>query len=71
MDALYPRLLVRDFPAAVDFYRPALAELYDVQPVKVIPEAQYANWDLDGQTGPGAVRPDDDREHDRHRHLTG
>ncbi|MFI6827462.1 VOC family protein [Kribbella sp. NPDC050241] len=50
MDALYPRLLVRDFPAAVDFYRPALAELYGVQPVKVIPEAQYANWDLDGQT---------------------
>jgi catechol 2,3-dioxygenase-like lactoylglutathione lyase family enzyme len=51
MDALYPRLLVRDFPAAVDFYHTALAELYDVQPVKVIPEAQYANWDLDGQTG--------------------
>ncbi|MFG1820264.1 VOC family protein [Kribbella sp. NPDC049174] len=51
MDALYPRLLVRDFPAAVDFYRTALTELYDVQPVKVIPEAQYANWDLDGQTG--------------------
>ncbi|TCO16570.1 hypothetical protein EV652_12063 [Kribbella steppae] len=25
--------------------------MYDVQPVKVIPEAQYANWDLDGQTG--------------------
>ena len=51
MDALYPRLLVRDFPAAVDFYRGVLEELYDVQPVKVIPEAQYANWDLDGQTG--------------------
>lgn len=51
MDALYPRLLVRDFPAAVDFCRTALAELYGVQPVKVIPEAQYANWDLDGQTG--------------------
>jgi predicted enzyme related to lactoylglutathione lyase len=51
MDALYPRLLVRDFPAAVDFYRGVLQELYDVQPVKVIPEAQYANWDLEGQTG--------------------
>jgi len=51
MDALYPRLLVRDFPAAVDFYRPALAELYGIEPVKVIPEAQYANWDLDGQAG--------------------
>jgi predicted enzyme related to lactoylglutathione lyase len=51
MDVLYPRLLVRDFPAAVDFYRSVLQELYDVQPVKVIPEAQYANWDLDGQAG--------------------
>jgi predicted enzyme related to lactoylglutathione lyase len=51
MDALYPRLLVRDFPVAVDFYRGVLQELYDVSPVKVIPEAQYANWDLEGQTG--------------------
>jgi predicted enzyme related to lactoylglutathione lyase len=51
LDVLYPRLLVRDFPAAVDFYQSVLEELYDVQPVKVIPEAQYANWDLDGQTG--------------------
>jgi predicted enzyme related to lactoylglutathione lyase len=51
MDALYPRLLVRDFPAAVDFYRGVLQELYGVSPVKVIPEAQYANWDLEGQTG--------------------
>jgi catechol 2,3-dioxygenase-like lactoylglutathione lyase family enzyme len=51
MDGLYPRLLVRDFPAAVEFYRGILAELFDVQPVKVIPEAAYANWDLDGQAG--------------------
>jgi catechol 2,3-dioxygenase-like lactoylglutathione lyase family enzyme len=51
MDALYPRLLVRDFPAAVEFYRGVLGELFDVQPVKVIPEAAYANWDLDGQAG--------------------
>jgi predicted enzyme related to lactoylglutathione lyase len=51
MDVLYSRLLAHDFPAAVDFYRSVLQELYDVQPVKVIPEAQYANWDLDGQTG--------------------
>ena len=51
MDALYPRLLVRDFVAAADFYARALRELYGVEPVKVIPEAQYANWDLDGQTG--------------------
>lgn len=51
MDALYPRLLVRDFAAAADFYTTALRELFGVEPVKVIPEAQYANWDLDGQTG--------------------
>ena len=51
MDVLYPRLLVRDFSTAVEFYRAVLQELYDVQPVKVIAEAQYANWDLDGQTG--------------------
>ncbi|TDU89116.1 putative enzyme related to lactoylglutathione lyase [Kribbella voronezhensis] len=51
MDALYPRLLVRDFPAAVDFYRGVLAELFDVQPVKVISQAAYANWDIDGQAG--------------------
>ena len=51
MDVLYPRLLVTDFPAAVEFYREVLAELFDVQPVKVIPEAAYANWDLEGQAG--------------------
>ncbi|MEU4394291.1 VOC family protein [Kribbella sp. NPDC023855] len=51
MDALYPRLLVGDFPAAVEFYRAVLAELFGVQPVKVVAEASYANWDLDGQTG--------------------
>ncbi|MEV8378408.1 VOC family protein [Kribbella sp. NPDC056861] len=51
MDAFYPRLLVRDFPAAVEFYRGVLAELFGVQPVKVLAEASYANWDLEGQTG--------------------
>jgi predicted enzyme related to lactoylglutathione lyase len=51
MDALYPRLLVRDFAAAADFYTAALRELFAVEPVKVIPAAQYANWDLEGQTG--------------------
>jgi predicted enzyme related to lactoylglutathione lyase len=51
MDALYPRLLVRDFPATVEFYRGVLSSLFDVQPVKVVPEASYANWDLDGQAG--------------------
>jgi catechol 2,3-dioxygenase-like lactoylglutathione lyase family enzyme len=49
MDALYPRLLVDDFPAAVEFYRGTLAELFGIQPVKVIPEAAYANWDLGGE----------------------
>jgi predicted enzyme related to lactoylglutathione lyase len=51
MDALYPRLLVRDFPVAVEFYRSVLAELFGVQPDKVLAEASYANWDLEGQTG--------------------
>lgn len=51
MNALYPRLLVRDFPATVEFYRGVLASVFGVEPVKVIPEATYANWDLDGQTG--------------------
>ncbi|NUT41861.1 MAG: glyoxalase/bleomycin resistance/extradiol dioxygenase family protein [Thermoactinospora sp.] len=47
MDALYPRLLVRDFPASVAFYRAALG----LEPVKVLEEAAYANWDIDGQAG--------------------
>jgi predicted enzyme related to lactoylglutathione lyase len=51
MDTLYPRVLVRDFPAAVKFYRGVLAELFGVEPVKVVTEASYANWDLDGQAG--------------------
>ncbi|GAA1533779.1 VOC family protein [Kribbella lupini] len=50
MDALYPRLLVDDFPATVEFYRGVLDELFGIQPVKVIPEAAYANWDLGGET---------------------
>ncbi len=50
MDALYPRLLVDDFPATVDFYRGILEELFGIQPVKVIPEAAYANWDVGGET---------------------
>ncbi|AQZ66352.1 Lactoylglutathione lyase and related lyases [[Actinomadura] parvosata subsp. kistnae] len=49
MDALYPRLLVRDFPAAVAFYRPVLRELLGVEPVKVLPG--YANWDIGGEAG--------------------
>lgn len=47
MDALYPRLLVRDFPAGVAFYRAALG----LEPVKALTEAAYANWDIDGQAG--------------------
>ena len=50
MDALYPRLLVDDFPTTVEFYRGVLDELFGIQPVKVIPEAAYANWDLGGET---------------------
>nr|WP_055506840.1 VOC family protein [Nonomuraea pusilla] len=51
MDALYPRLLVRDFPAGVAFYRAALRDLLGVEPVKVLPAAQYANWDVNGEAG--------------------
>ncbi|MFC5834065.1 VOC family protein [Nonomuraea insulae] len=49
MDALYPRLLVRDFPTAVAFYRAALRDLLGVEPVKVLPG--YANWDIGGEAG--------------------
>jgi predicted enzyme related to lactoylglutathione lyase len=45
MDALYPRLLVRDFDTAVEFYRGVLGE-----PARAIPEASYASWDIDGTT---------------------
>ncbi|UNO39580.1 VOC family protein [Streptomyces sp. MST-110588] len=49
MDALYPRLLVEDFETSVTFWQAALRDLLDIEPVKVIPQAGYANWDLDGQ----------------------
>ncbi|MCP2342369.1 VOC family protein [Actinomadura rupiterrae] len=49
MDLLYPRLLVDDFDACARFYTAALRELLGVEPVKVIPEARYANWDLNGE----------------------
>ncbi|MDX3072470.1 VOC family protein [Streptomyces sp. NPDC088354] len=49
MDALYPRLLVEDFDAAVRFWTAALRDLLATEPVKVLPEAGYANWDLGGQ----------------------
>jgi len=45
MAALYPRLLVRDFGPAVEFYRGVLGE-----PARVIPEACYASWDIGGDT---------------------
>ncbi|NKZ05398.1 VOC family protein [Actinomadura latina] len=46
MDALYPRLLVDDFGACAGFYEAALRELLGIEPVKVLPEAEYADWDL-------------------------
>lgn len=49
MDALYPRLLVEDFATAAGFWTAALRDLLGIEPVKVIPEAGYANWDLDGE----------------------
>ncbi|MEV6032219.1 VOC family protein [Nonomuraea sp. NPDC052116] len=49
MDALYPRLLVRDFPTCAAFYQAVLRELLGVEPVKVLPG--YANWDIEGQAG--------------------
>ncbi|MBY8887171.1 VOC family protein [Streptomyces sp. PTM05] len=49
MDALYPRLLVGDFETASRFWTGALRDLLGVEPVKCLPEAGYANWDLDGQ----------------------
>ncbi|POM26031.1 Glyoxalase-like domain protein [Actinomadura rubteroloni] len=49
MDALYPRLLVDDFATSARFYEEALRELLGIEPVKVVPQARYANWDLDGQ----------------------
>ncbi|MEN2416664.1 VOC family protein [Streptomyces rimosus] len=49
MDALYPRLLVEDFETAARFWEGALRDLLGIEPVKILPQAGYANWDLDGQ----------------------
>ncbi|TDD93619.1 VOC family protein [Actinomadura rubrisoli] len=49
MDALYPRLLVDDFDACARFYEAALGELLGIRPAKLLPEAQYADWDLRGE----------------------
>ncbi|MBO0657129.1 VOC family protein [Streptomyces triculaminicus] len=49
MDALYPRLLVEDFDTAAHFWTEALRDLLGIEPVKVIPAAGYANWDLDDE----------------------
>lgn len=49
MDALYPRLLVDDFDTAAHFWTEALRDLLGIEPVKVLPAARYANWDVDGQ----------------------
>ncbi|MET1074323.1 MAG: VOC family protein [Umezawaea sp.] len=51
MDALYPRLLVRDFDTSVTFYTAVLRDLVGVEPVKVIPQGSYANWDINGEAG--------------------
>ncbi|MEO6082697.1 MAG: VOC family protein [Umezawaea sp.] len=51
MDALYPRLLVRDFDTAVTFYTAVLRDMVGVEPVKVVPQASYANWDINGEAG--------------------
>ncbi|GGX27252.1 VOC family protein [Streptomyces noursei] len=49
MDALYPRLLVEDFDTAAGFWTEALRDLLGIEPVKVLPAAGYANWDLGGE----------------------
>ncbi|TQJ87789.1 VOC family protein [Streptomyces sp. SLBN-31] len=49
VDALYPRLLVEDFDTAAHFWTEALRDLLGIEPVKVLPAAGYANWDLDGR----------------------
>lgn len=46
MDALYPRLLVEDFDAAARFWTGALRELLSIEPVKLLSDHGYANWDL-------------------------
>ncbi|MQY09154.1 VOC family protein [Actinomadura macrotermitis] len=50
MDALYPRLLVDDFAACARFYEEALRALLGIEPAKVVPQARYASWDLNGET---------------------
>ncbi|MBW8487119.1 VOC family protein [Actinomadura sp. PM05-2] len=50
MDALYPRLLVDDFPACALFYERVLRELLGIEPAKVVPQARYASWDAEGGT---------------------
>ncbi|MER5349325.1 VOC family protein [Kitasatospora sp. NPDC002551] len=49
MDALYPRLLVADFPACFGFYDAVLPPLTGAALVKGSPEGPYATWDLGGQ----------------------
>jgi predicted enzyme related to lactoylglutathione lyase len=49
MDALYPRILVEDFDSAARFWTAALRDLLSVEPVKVLGDHGYANWDLNGE----------------------
>ncbi|NUU22188.1 MAG: glyoxalase/bleomycin resistance/extradiol dioxygenase family protein [Streptomycetaceae bacterium] len=49
MDALYPRLLVRDFAACFAFYAAVLPPLAGAKLIKGTAEGPYANWDVDDQ----------------------
>ncbi len=49
MDALHPRLLVTDFPAAFGFYDVVLTELFDATRTRGDAEGPYASWDVGGQ----------------------
>jgi catechol 2,3-dioxygenase-like lactoylglutathione lyase family enzyme len=48
MDALQPRLLVRDFDRAAAFWTAVLRDLLGIEPAKVLPQAGYAHWELHG-----------------------
>jgi predicted enzyme related to lactoylglutathione lyase len=50
VDALYPRLLVRDFAACFTFYAAVLPPLAGAELVKGSADGPYANWDFDGES---------------------
>ena len=49
MDALYTRLLVRDFAACFRFYQAVLPGLIGAKLIKGDASGPYANWDVDDQ----------------------